>query len=261
MNHVERIKEKWSRGELCVAATVALTDPAVTEIYGEAGYDIIWVDCEHSALTVAEALNHVRAARGAGAAAFIRVPSNDPVVVKPYLELHPAAIIVPRISSVEDAQQAVSSCRYPPRGVRGFGPARGSKFGDIGAADYLATVDDEIMVVLQIEHIDAVNRIEAILDVQGIDCVITGPGDLSATMGHAGQGGHPDVSAAVESVYRAARARGIPTGHSMGSDPEALRHWLAKGLSWVAVDNDWGTLYRSAKRIVNDVREIAQTVG
>jgi len=104
MNHVDRIKEKFSRGELCIGAAAALTDAAVSELYGEAGYDFVWIDCEHSAMSLVDAANHVRAARGAGAAAFIRVPSNEPVVVKRYLEFHPAGIIVPRISSLEDAQ-------------------------------------------------------------------------------------------------------------------------------------------------------------
>ena len=90
MNHVEKIRKKWAQGELCVGANVALTDPAVSELYGEAGYDFVWIDCEHSAMSLSDALGHVRAARGAGAGAFIRVPSNDPVVCKPFLELHPA---------------------------------------------------------------------------------------------------------------------------------------------------------------------------
>ena len=210
MNNVEKIKEKWARKELCIGTNVAFTDAAVSELFGEAGFDFVWIDLEHSAMSVDQALNHVRAARGAGIAAFIRVPSNDPIVIKPILELHPAGVIVPRIESVADAEQAVVSCRYPPREVRGFGPSRGSRFGDIGALDYFEAVDDQIMVIPQIEHIDAVNDIEAILDVPGIDSVVTGPGDMSATMGLRGQGGHPDVVDAVRRVMQAAIDRGIP---------------------------------------------------
>jgi len=260
MNHVDRIREKWDRGELCIGTNVALTDATVSELFGEAGYDFVWIDCEHSAMSLSDALNHVRAARGAGAAAFIRVPSNDPVVVKPYLELHPAAIIIPRIGGAEDAERAVGSCRYPPRGVRGFGPSRGVKFGEIAPPDYLQTVDRDVMVILQIEHINAVKEIDAILDVQGIDSVVTGPCDMSFTMGLAGQPGHPDVVAAVEKIYQVAMGRGVPAGHSTDYNPETLQRWLAMGISWVAVDGDWITLARHARRVAGEIREMSTAV-
>ena len=163
MNNADKIKEKWSRGELCVGTVVQFMDPAVTELYGEAGFDFVWIDLEHSAMSVSDALGHVRAARGVDIAAFIRVPSRDPVLVKPILELHPAAVIVPRIESVADAEAAVKACRYPPAGVRGIGPARGVRFGGRDMVDYLDKAAEETMVILQIEHIDAVAEIDAIL--------------------------------------------------------------------------------------------------
>jgi len=259
MNHIEKIKDKWLRGELCVGSAVALTDAAVSELFGEAGYDFVWIDCEHSAMSHADALNHVRAARGAGAAAFIRVPSNDPVVMKPYLELHPAGIIVPRITSVKDAELAVASFQYPPQGNRGFGPARGVKFGAISPPNYLADINQQIMLILQIEHIDAVKQIDDILDVPGVDSIVTGPGDLSGSMGLSGQSGHPDVVAAVETVYKAAVRKGIPAGHSTGYDPQGIKRCLALGLSWIAVDGDWITLFRHSARIAEEIRQICVT--
>ena len=95
MNNADKIREKWSRGELCVGTVVQFMDPAVTELYGEAGFDFVWIDLEHSPMSLTDAVGHVRAARGVDIAAFIRVPSRDPVLVKPILELHPAAVIVP----------------------------------------------------------------------------------------------------------------------------------------------------------------------
>ncbi len=257
MNHVERIRRKWAQGELCVGTVVALTDATVSELFGEAGYDFVWLDCEHSAMSLSDVLNHVRAARGAGAAAFVRVPSNDPVVVKPYLELHPAGIIVPRISSAEDAERAVASCRYPPRGVRGYGPSRGVRFGEVSPPDYIDAVSRDVMVILQIEHVDAVKEIDAILDVPGVDSIVTGPADMSFTMGLGGRPGHPDVVAAVEAVYRAAIGRGVPTGHAAGYDAEGIKRWLAMGISWIVVDGDWITLSRHARRVAAEIREIS----
>ena len=254
MNHIERIREKWAKGQLCLGSAVFFTDAAVSELFGEAGYDFVWIDCEHAAITLSDALNHVRAARGAGIAAFLRVPSNDPVVVKPYLEMHPAAVIIPRINCLEDARQAVISCRYPPGGIRGYGPSRGVRFGRISPPKYLAAADQNMMVILQIEHIDAVNQIEAILDLPGVDSVVTGPCDLSGTMGLAGQPGHPDVVAAVDRVYAAAIKKGIPAGHSTGYDPEGIKRWLAMGLSWISVDADWQILFRHARIVADAIR-------
>jgi len=256
MNHLEKLKTKWQRGELCFGTNIALTDATASEMMGELGFDIVWIDMEHSAMSTVDALNHVRAARAGGAAAFIRVPSNDPVVVKSILELHPAGVIIPRIGSAADAEQAVVSCRYPPRGVRGFGPIRGSRFGLLGAADYLADADDQMLVILQIEHIDAVNDIDAVLDVPGVDSVVTGPGDLSSTMGCKGQPGHPDVLAAVRKVYEAAIARGIPAGHSTGFDPEGIRPWLNMGLSWICSDGDVQSLAKQSQTMLETMRTL-----
>lgn len=256
MNQIEKIRDQWKRGELSLGTAVALTDAAVSELFGEAGYDFVWIDCEHSALSLSQALDHIRAARAAGAAAFVRVPSNDPVVMKPYLELHPAAVIVPRIESIHDAKRTVASFHYPPRGVRGFGPARGVRFGAVAPPQYLAEIDRNMMLILQIEHIDAVDEIDAILELPGVDSIVAGPGDLSASMGLGGQAGHPDVTAACERIYRAAISRGIPAGHSTGYDPQGIRRWLALGLSWIAVDGDWITLYRHASEVARKIREI-----
>ncbi len=256
MNQIEKIRDQWKRGELSLGTAVALTDGAVSELFGEAGYDFVWIDCEHSAISLSQALDHIRAARGAGAAAFVRVPSNDPVVMKPYLELHPAAIIVPRIESLQDAERAVAGFHYPPRGSRGFGPARGVRFGAVAPPQYLAEIERNMMLVLQIEHIRAVDEIDAILELPGLDSIVAGPGDLSASMGLGGQAGHPEVSAACEKIYRAAIRKGIPAGHSTGFDPQGIRRWLGLGLSWIAVDGDWITLYRHASEVARRIREI-----
>ena len=142
--------------------------------------------------------------------------------------------------------------------MRGFGPSRGVKFGGISRADYLGEIDNRIMVILQIEHIDAVNNIEKILEVPGIDSVVTGPVDLSASMGLHGQGDHPDVSAAVRAVYDATIAKGIPAGHSVGFDQEELKSWLSMGLSWIMAGADWATLAEVARSNSAFIREISQ---
>jgi len=249
VNQLEKIRDKWARGEVCIGTNATLTDSTVIELLGEVGFDIVWIDMEHSAMTLEHALNHVRACRGVGMAPFIRVPSNDPVVVKPFLEMHPAGIIMPRIESVADAEQAVKSCRYPPRGVRGFSPNRGVRFTARDTDDYLSKVDSEILVILQIEHIDAVNQIDQILDIPGVDSIVPGPFDLSGTMGLLGQTGHPEVVAAMQRMLDVARAKGIPMGQSIGPNPDVLRHWIDGGISWICSGGDWYLMYQSAEKL------------
>ena len=257
MNHTPRIREKWSKGQLCVGTAASLADAAVSELYGEAGFDFVWIDMEHSAMTIVDAAAHVRAAQASGAASWIRVPSNDPVVVKPILELHPTGVIVPRIDSIERAESAVRSCRYPPRGVRGFGPSRGVRYGLISHADYLAQVDDQMMVILQIEHIDAIKDIDSIVSVPGIDSITVGPADLSLSMNLPGQTGHPDVTAAIETIFRAGIKRNIPVGHSTGYDPASAKKWIDLGLSWISCNGDWEFLMNGAKNMLDALREIS----
>jgi len=259
LNHIDKLKDKWNRGEVCIGTAVQLTDSTISELLGEAGYDFIWVDCEHSSLGLTDTLNHLRTARGAGTATFIRVPSNDPVIMKPYLDLHPAGIIVPRINNIEDAKQAIESFRYPPNGIRGFGPSRGARFGKISAPDYLEQVEQQMLLILQIEHIDAVNQIDAILDLPGVGSIVTGPADLSGSMGFMNEFGHPKVVEAIERVYKAAIRKGIPTGHPTSYDPQGLRKWIGLGLSWISVDGDWITLYQHAKRVADDIRQISSS--
>lgn len=257
MNNVEKIREKWSHGELCVGTTATLTDSSVVELFGQAGYDILWVEMEHSSLSLDHALNHVRTCRGVGLAPFVRVPSLDPIVVKPVLEMHPAALIIPRISSVADAEAAVTGCRYPPRGVRGFGPTRGMQYGDRALDDYLAKIDRETMVILQIEHINAVNDIGTILDIPGVDSIVPGPMDLSGSMGLLGQIDHPDVVAALDRLIEVAVEKHIPMGQSIGFDPELIRRQVAKGVSWICASGDWHMLFPAAKQMCEQVRSIA----
>jgi len=256
MNHLETIREKWERGECCFGTNVQLADAAVTELMGSAGFDFIWLDCEHSTLGVADALQHIRAARGAGVPLFLRVPSGDAATVKPFLELHPAAVIIPRVASVADAEQAVTSCRYPPRGDRGFGPVRGIGFGAITSSDYLAAEMDSMMVILQIEHIDAVAQIDTILDVPGIDSICVGPSDLCGSMGLPGQPEHPDVVSAIEQLFAAARRRGVPFGQSTGFDVETVQQWLKTGPAWYSIDCDWSLLFKSARNVVDTVASL-----
>jgi len=255
MNNVDRIRRKLSDRELFLGMSVVFADPMVSEVAIEAGYDFVFIDMEHSAFTLQTALGHLIAMRGCDTAAFIRVPWSDPVQIKPIIELHPAGIIVPMVCTAEDAATAVAACKYPPRGIRGFAPTRGVGFGALSTAEYLKHADEQTLVIVQIEHIKAVENLDAILATPGIDTILIGPYDLSGSMGLLGQITHPKVVAAIEQVVARAVEAGLPVGFA-GCPQDAMGDWFEKGVSWFSLAGDYGLLYAGAKAQLDQARRI-----
>jgi len=255
MNNVDRIRRKLSERELFLGMAVTFADPLVSEVVIQAGYDFVFIDMEHGSLTLQSALGHLIALRGSDTAAFIRVPSADPVQIKPIIELHPAGIIVPMVCTAEDAATAVAACKYPPKGVRGFAPRRGVGFGAVSTAEYLKDADEQTLVIVQIEQIKAVENLDAILATPGIDTLMIGPYDLSGSMGILGQITDPKVVAVIEQVVARAVEVGMPVGFA-GCPQDAMADWFEKGVSWFSLNGDFGLLYASAKASLDEARSI-----
>ncbi len=256
INNIDRFRAKIARGELCVGTSITFTDPAISELVGDAGYDFTWIDMEHCPIDIATALGHVMAVRGTHAAPFVRVPAGDPVLIKPILELHPAAIIAPQVQSVADVEEVVAACKYPPVGIRGFGPRRGRQFGGQPYPEYLVDADEQIMVFVQIEHIDAVHALDAILAVRGLDGLCIGFNDLAGSMGLSGKVTDPQVITVAEQIIRKTRQTDKLIGISMGYDREAIAHWLDLGLQWISIGGDFNLLYTKVKDTLDDLRSL-----
>jgi len=246
-NHLARITEKITKKELVIGTHIATTDPVVSEIVCTAGFDFVWIDGEHGAMDRKDINLHIMAIRGQGVAPFVRVPWNDPVLVKPILDMGPAAVVFPFIKTAGEARLAVASCRYPPVGIRGFAPVRAINYGAMDGAEYLARAAREPWVIIQIEHIDAVSNLEEILAVEGIDTVVIGSSDLSGSMGLLAQLRHPDVIDVCDRIASACRAADIPFGVSLLWSEENVRDWIKRGVAWIGVDNDVRYLSSGAK--------------
>ena len=175
------------------------------------------------------------AIKGSDAAAIVRVPWNDQVLIKPVLDLGADGVIVPMVQNAEDVSRAVAACRYPPEGVRGFGPLRPLNYGRLDAAEYCSEANDSLIVIVQIEQQSAVENIEEILAVPGLTSVAFGPQDLAASFGLRTQPRHPDVRAAMETVIDKARLANIPVGVSIGNDPEWLCELVDMGIQWLSM--------------------------
>lgn len=260
MQMLSSIKQKLEQGEVVIGAAVCLQDATVSEALGFAGYDFLWIDAEHNGLDYTNILGHIIAASSGSTASFVRIRENDPNLVKPVLDMGADGIIFPMIKNSADAETAVMSCRYPPRGIRGVGPGRAVRYGVDDPMDYiLSRGDDDIFKILQVEHLDCVNNLEAILEVEGIDLVMIGPSDLSISVGLLGQLEHPEVLGLIDRICERSTEAGIPIGAFTGSDPKTVKLFLDRGVRMIAVGADRGFLMGSAMNTLGDIRTLVES--
>lgn len=256
MSKLDIIKNKLEKKEPVLGVLVSMNDCSVSEMLGVAGCDFLWLDVEHSALDKRDIMLHVMAADTTNAATFIRVPWNDPILVKPILEMGVDGIIFPCIRTVEDAKLAVSSCEYPPKGTRGFGPKRVSyKYRNMSDLEYIQKAGSDIWKILQVEHIDCVNNLEEIVAVEGVDALLLGPNDLSGSIGLLGQSDHPEVQKLIDKACEVAVKAGKPIGVFSGDQPDSIKKWMSKGISWFTVGGDSGYIMGGARKSLKLVKD------
>lgn len=244
---LEKIREKFKNNEPVFGFHIFLREPDISEAVGNLNYDFLWIEGEHTAIDRTAIHNHIMAMNGTNAACFVRVPWNDPVLVKPVVDMGPDGIIFPMICSAEDARLAVASCEYPPKGIRGFGPLRAAKYGLIGNTDYIASASRDCFKIIQIEHINALKEIDAILEVEGIDMVVFGPNDLSGSMGKLVQVRDPEVMDVMDQFAAACVRHKMPFGVSMGSIPENMQDWVRRGANFLSLDGDISSIMSGAQ--------------
>jgi len=246
INNLERFRAKIAAGGVCVGTVITLADSTVSELAGDAGFDFTWIDAEHAPHTLQTVLGHVMALRGTNCAPFVRAAWNEWGVIKPILDLAPAGIIIPMVNTKEEAEAAVANCKYPPQGRRGFGARRGTRYGAVPVKDYLVQSEADPMVIIQIEHVDAVRNLDAILEVPGIDSICVGPNDLSGSMGKLGRIDDPDVAQAIDEVCEKTKRAGIMLGTASAPFPP----WKRRGVDWIALCGDTGCLYERSRQIL-----------
>jgi 4-hydroxy-2-oxoheptanedioate aldolase len=224
-----------------------LSSHITVEILGGAGFDWLTLDTEHAPSELPMILSQLQAAKGGTAHPVVRVPWNDRVTIKRYLDIGAQTILIPYVETADQARDAVAATRYPPKGVRGFaGGARASLYGRV--EDYAQRCEEELCVLVQVETALGVENIEAIAAVDGIDGLFIGPGDLSADMGYLGQMEHPTVRAAIDDAIKRIRACGKPAG-ILTADDALAHHYLELGCVFIAVGSDVGLLARHAEAL------------
>ncbi len=224
-----------------------------TEVIAGAGFDCIVVDMEHAPNEVFGVMSQLQAiAPYEGVSAIVRPPWNDPVIIKRVLDVGAQTLLVPYIQSVEEAKQAVAATRYPPDGFRGVAVAtRANRWGR--AKDYFKRVNDELCVIVQLETTVALEHLEAIAAIDGIDCIFIGPSDLSASLGHLGNAQAPEVRTAIDNAFARTKRAGKAAGILMTVESEAQRY-LKEGVQFVAVGSDVGILARTSEALAAKFR-------
>ncbi len=234
----DTLKTRLSRREPTIGSWVTLAHPAIAEIMARAGFAWLAVDLEHSVITIREAEELIRVIELCGVAPLVRLSSNDPVQIKRVMDAGAHGVIVPMVNSVVEAEQAVAALRYPPQGRRGIGLARAQGYGS-AFERYRDWLNQETIVIVQVEHIQAVENLEAILAVEGVDGFIVGPYDLSGSLGVPGQFDHPLMMQAMARIKTVGEQCGKASGiHIIEPDLGQLRQRLAEGYRFVAYSLD-----------------------
>ena len=249
INNLEKFLAKIERGEVPLGCCVTFSDPAVTEVACAAGFDFVWIDGEHGEFGLKDAMLHLMTVKGTDAASFYRVPACDHTEIKRIIDFAPAGIIVPMVMNAEDARLAVAACRYPPAGNRGCGFRRGLGYGAGDFKAYWETSKAEPLVIIQIEHIEAVKNLDKILAVPGIGSIVIGPYDLSASMGKAGQWTDTEVAEVFDLACRKVRAKGIP----LGVYTECMFDvWKKRGVQYFSIKNDTNALMLGFRQMIKE---------
>jgi 2-dehydro-3-deoxyglucarate aldolase len=242
-------KRRLLAGETLIGCWCSLANPITTEVLGLAGFDWLLLDGEHSPNDVTTFVPQLMALKDSASAPVVRPSWNEPVEIKRLLDAGFYNFLVPFVQSADDARRAVAATRYPPEGVRGVSVAqRSNRFGTV--PDYLAGINAQISVLVQIESGAGLAAAAQIAAVDGVDGVFVGPSDLAAGLGHLGNPNQPAVQAAIASICASAKSAGKAAGLLARVEADALRY-LSMGATFVAVGSDLA-LFRNATQQLRD---------
>ena len=237
-------KHAIAAGQLQIGLWCSLCSNIAADIVSDSGFDWLLLDTEHSPNEIPDLLAQLQAVRGGTATPIVRPAWNDPVLIKRVLDIGAQSVLLPYVQNPEEAQRAVASVRYPPAGIRGVAAAsRASRYGRVPG--YLKNADAEICTLVQVETRTALDQLEAIASVDGVDGVFIGPSDLSASFGHVGNPQHPEMQKTLEDAVTRLKKVGKPGGILTGNEEEA-RRYIGWGYTFVAVGADVGLLACSA---------------
>jgi 4-hydroxy-2-oxoheptanedioate aldolase len=250
---INRLRKRWEAGEATYGVGLTIPSPAVAQLLAAAGFDWLMIDMEHGPIPIDQAHAMIAATAGAPVDTWVRVPHNVPWLAKPVLDAGAAGIVFPMVNSADEAVSAARATRYPPAGDRMWGPFYAPARNGMSMPDYLRAANDEIATIVLVEHPDAIERIEEIVAVDGIDAAVIGTHDLAVSMGYPGQPNHPAVLDAVARAESAILESPVVLGgNAFGS--EQAKRMVDRGYRLLALGFDWSLLQRGVDQVLADIR-------
>ncbi|MDO8527416.1 MAG: aldolase/citrate lyase family protein [Deltaproteobacteria bacterium] len=247
MNTSKQLKEKIKRGEVTVGSWLTIPSPEIAEVMAGLDFDWLTIDLEHSVIDFSTAQAMIRAIDLTGKAPLVRVGVNDPTIIKRVMDAGAHGVIVPMVNSAAEAEAAVSAVKYSPKGTRGVGLGRAQGYGT-AFEKYKGWVNEGSVVIVQIEHIQAVKNIEEILSVEGVDGFMVGPYDLSSSLGVPGEFQHPEVLKAMDKIRSAFdKSKALPGFHVIAPDPNQVFDKIREGFRFIAYSLDTLLLAETCK--------------
>lgn len=242
------LKRRLRAGNSLLGTLITIPSTEVVEIMSLSGFDWLFLDMEHGAFDIVSCQKMIQAV-GGRSSCLVRVSELNESKIKQVLDIGAEGVIIPRVNTAEEAECLVAYCKYPPKGQRGVGAARAQGYG-LSFEEYVENANDQLLVVVQIEHIEGVKNIEEITAVEGIDVIYIGPYDLSASMGYMGQLNHPEVLEAIEVVENVCKEKSIALGY-FGPNPDAVLFFKNKGYQLLTCGTDTGFLANGAKAVID----------
>ncbi|HEX4950031.1 MAG TPA: aldolase/citrate lyase family protein [Blastocatellia bacterium] len=246
------VKKALKEGKVVIGATVTAANPDVAATLAGVGFDFLWIEMEHGPITLETARSMILSTRGLKAMPFTRVPVNEPWLAKRVLDIGSLGVIFPFTSTRELAEQAVKSCKYPPLGIRGAGPSMAASRWGMAVPDYVKFANENVMVIVIIEQKLAIDNIEEIAAVPGIDVLFIGANDLSYSLGVGGNINAPVVEEAMAKVLVAAKKHNIPVGFPSGN-PVEINKRIAQGFRFFQASSDLAMMSAGARDLLSKV--------
>lgn len=249
------LRKKLKKNELTIGSWITLSDPAIAEIMAKAGFDWLTIDMEHSGLSFDHAQQHIRVIDLCGVTPLVRVRQNDPDMIKWFMDAGAHGVLVPLVKSKKDAERAVNAVKYPPLGTRGVGLTRAQKYS-LDFESYRKWNQDNSIVIVQLEHINAVENLEEIMSVEGVDGYIIGIYDLSGSLGCPGDFQHPRFIEVMQEIEKKTKRNNYLGGqHVVDPDPDLAQKKIKEGLKFIGFGVDFLFLGGHCRNSLNELKK------
>jgi len=250
------VKEKLRKGKVCIGVWHEIGHPDIAEIQAMTGWDFMLYDTEHSPIELTQVQSCIQVAARFATTPLIRVAWNDPVLIKKALDIGAHGLLIPWVNSEAEAQRAVESCRYPLEGIRGFGPRRASMYGT-NTDDYFERfAKEEILLIVQIETQRALENIDGILSVEGVDVAFVGPMDLSISLGIRQQFDNPQFKEAVQLVLRKCKEYHVIPAMDGGGTAERTKQRIDMGFRLLPLASDVDFLVEAEQTAYQSIKDL-----